>query len=94
MVTKLINCLTGGAGRESSMFRWRDRYYFGPQRWLETVLRDTCYERDPEGIKKKEEVADQAPARQRRRLWDKYRANAKKSHSSSVGSDIVTVAQV
>ena len=35
------------------MFRWRDRHYFGPRRWLETALRDTWYERDVDGTKKK-----------------------------------------
>ena len=42
------------------MFRWRDRHFFGPRRWLETTLRDTWFERDPEGIKKKGKVAGQA----------------------------------
>jgi len=42
------------------MFRWRDRHYFGPRHWLETTLRDTWFERDPEGIKKKGKVAGQA----------------------------------
>lgn len=53
IVAKLINCLTGG-DRESGMFRWRDRHYFGPRRWLETALRDTWYERD-DGTKKKDQ---------------------------------------
>ncbi len=35
------------------MFRWRDRHYLGPRRWLETALRDTWYERD-DGSKKKD----------------------------------------
>lgn len=36
------------------MFRWRDRHYLGPRRWLETALRDTWYERDQDGSKKKD----------------------------------------
>lgn len=43
-----------GGDRESGMFRWRDRHYLGPRRWLETALRDTWYERDLDGNKKKD----------------------------------------
>ena len=36
-----------------NIFRWRDRQYFGPKRWLETALRDPAWqEGDKEGGKK------------------------------------------
>ena len=56
----MINCLTGG-DRESGMFRWRDRHYFGPRRWLETALRDTWYERDDGSKKKDQQNQTQSP---------------------------------
>ena len=35
-----------------NIFRWRDRQYFGPKRWLETALRDTAWH---EGEKERRE---------------------------------------
>lgn len=35
-----------------SFSRWRDRQYFGPRRWLESALRDSTYEKDPDSKKK------------------------------------------
>ncbi len=29
------------AAERESMFRWRDRQYYGPKRWLESALRDS-----------------------------------------------------
>lgn len=42
----------GGADRDN-IFRWRDRQYFGPKRWLETALRDPAWqEGEKDGGKK------------------------------------------
>ena len=54
-VKRLCNRSIAGGDRETGMFRWRDRHYFGPRRWLETALRDTWYERDVDGTKKKDQ---------------------------------------
>ncbi len=42
------------AAIESSMFRWRDRHYLGPRRWLENALGEPWYDWDQDGAKKKE----------------------------------------
>ncbi|XP_069676360.1 E3 ubiquitin-protein ligase UBR5 isoform X2 [Periplaneta americana] len=42
-----------------SFSRWRDRQYFGPRRWLESALRDSTWDKDPES--KKKEFAAQSP---------------------------------
>ena len=42
---------TSEADRDN-IFRWRDRQYFGPKRWLETALRDTAWH---EGDKERRE---------------------------------------
>ncbi|XP_021934340.1 E3 ubiquitin-protein ligase UBR5 isoform X2 [Zootermopsis nevadensis] len=42
-----------------SFSRWRDRQYFGPRRWLESALRDSTWDKDPEN--KKKEFAAQSP---------------------------------
>ncbi|XP_067014137.2 E3 ubiquitin-protein ligase UBR5 isoform X4 [Anabrus simplex] len=42
-----------------SFSRWRDRQYYGPRRWLETALRDSTWDKDPES--KKKEFAAQSP---------------------------------
>ncbi|QQP50783.1 Uncharacterized protein FKW44_011907 [Caligus rogercresseyi] len=54
---------SGGAGEErainaerDSIFRWRERQYFGPKRWLETALRDPAWQdKDEDGSKKRGE---------------------------------------
>ncbi|XP_063230682.1 E3 ubiquitin-protein ligase UBR5 isoform X3 [Bacillus rossius redtenbacheri] len=46
--------------RERDSFsRWRDRQYFGPRRWLESALRDSSWDKDPDA--KKKEYATQSP---------------------------------
>ncbi|XP_046991563.1 E3 ubiquitin-protein ligase UBR5 [Schistocerca americana] len=46
--------------RERDSFsRWRDRQYYGPRRWLESALRDSTWDKDPES--KKKEFAAQSP---------------------------------
>merc|ERR1719402_141916 len=37
-----------------NIFRWRDRQYFGPKRWLESTLRDPAWQDKEEDAKKKE----------------------------------------
>lgn len=34
----------GEPGDRDNIFRWRDRQYFGPKRWLETALRDPAWQ--------------------------------------------------
>ncbi|KAK6633415.1 hypothetical protein RUM44_004018 [Polyplax serrata] len=38
---------------------WRERQYLGPRRWLESALRDSSWDKDPES--KKKEYAQQSP---------------------------------
>ncbi|XP_075236131.1 E3 ubiquitin-protein ligase hyd isoform X1 [Lycorma delicatula] len=50
----------GDRGSDRDSFsRWRDRQYFGPRRWLETALRDSALDKDPES--KKKDFAQQSP---------------------------------
>lgn len=42
-----------------SFSRWRDRQYYGPRRWLESALRDSTWDKDPEN--KKKDFASQSP---------------------------------
>ncbi|XP_044743814.1 E3 ubiquitin-protein ligase UBR5 isoform X2 [Chrysoperla carnea] len=42
-----------GPDRDRDSFsRWRERQYFGPRRWLESALRESSWEKDPETKKK------------------------------------------
>ena len=52
----------GGSDRES-IFRWRDRQYFGPKRWLESALRDSAWQDkdDDSTPKKRDNVLSQSP---------------------------------
>ncbi|KAK7870183.1 hypothetical protein R5R35_012737 [Gryllus longicercus] len=42
-----------------SFSRWRERQYYGPRRWLESALRDSAWDKDPEN--KKKDFAAQSP---------------------------------
>ena len=45
-----------------NIFRWRDRQYFGPKRWLETALRDPAWQEGDKEGGKKEGVAQAGPS--------------------------------
>uniref|UniRef100_A0A0K2U4A3 E3 ubiquitin-protein ligase UBR5 n=1 Tax=Lepeophtheirus salmonis TaxID=72036 RepID=A0A0K2U4A3_LEPSM len=46
-----------------SIFRWRDRQYFGPKRWLETALRDPAWQdKDDESGKKRDTSSAGCPS--------------------------------
>ena len=45
-----------------NIFRWRDRQYFGPKRWLETALRDPAWQEGDKEGGKKEGVAQVGPS--------------------------------
>ena len=52
-----------GSDRES-IFRWRDRQYFGPKRWLESALRDSAWQdKDDDSApnKKRDQALSQSP---------------------------------
>ena len=73
------------------MFRWRDRHYFGPRRWLETALRDTWYDRDPDGSKKKDLASSQQTQSplglsDEIEFWPDRQSSGQQTSTSSLGS--------
>ncbi|XP_037871964.1 E3 ubiquitin-protein ligase hyd isoform X5 [Bombyx mori] len=88
-----------GASRESSSsaqertseFRWRERQYFGPRRWLESALRDTSsWDKDGTESKKKESGLAASPlwVSEELEYWD---SNVRFTRIAATYSELVAI---